>query len=234
MLRLREPQKQPRSIINSLAQRIGMWWKEWDVLNSAPQRHEVSFPLCVWLQKSTLLSCSLYLQHKGKFWQRYWQMNSLGFFSPKEVLNEEKQSWKLEIKTTQDNVCEPRKHRKCTEGGKTDSLSLEVLWCKVLNYLENHLEKVRMGGEKKEKVYLFQAQLLKSSTKHSNPLYLLSNLKAFIFKKWRSGLGLAKREFHDWLWCGQARTHWVLMGTGAFSWAQQKGLHGFLRLQNNQ
>jgi len=56
-----------------------------------------------------------------------------------------------------------------------------------------------MGGKKKEKVYLFQAQLLKSSTKHSNPLYLLSNLKAFIFKKWRSGLGLAKREFHDWL-----------------------------------
>lgn len=49
------------------------------------------------------------------------------FFSPKEVSNEEKQSWKLETKTTQDNVCELRKHRKCTEGGKTDSLSLEVL-----------------------------------------------------------------------------------------------------------
>lgn len=64
-----------------------------------------------------------------------------------------------------------------------------------------------MGGKKKEKVYLFQAQLLKSSTKHSNPLYLLSNLKAFIFKKWRSGLGLAKWELHDWLRGGQAHTH---------------------------
>lgn len=65
--------------------------------------------------------------------------------------------------------------------------------------LRKSLRKSKDGGEKKEKVYLFQAQLLKSSTKHSNPLYLLSNLKAFIFKKWRSGLGLAKREFHDWL-----------------------------------